>query len=378
MDNKLQQYFPVIQTKGEIMEKIENDESLRRMFYHWTEEQRKEFLDFCTGVKGVKIMYDFAGREILNPEYNPERVEELLSLLLGQKVQIVEVLPGDSTRIADEASLVVMDIVVQLGDGSIANLEIQKIGYKFPGERSACYSADLLLRQYKRIRSKKRKKFSYKDIKHVYTIVLFEKSPVAFHRFPHTYLHRFEQKSDTGLEVNLLQKYLFISLDIFRKIKHNENSKIKIENRLDAWLTFMSMDEPDAIISIIERYPDFKLMYEEAYAICQNIEEVMSMFSEELRELDRNTVQLMIDEMQEEIDEMQKEIDEMQKELNQKKRELNGISQELEQSNQELEQSKRELEQSSQQMKQKDRKLEELEQAYREVLERLSKLEERE
>lgn len=374
MDNKLQQYFPVIRTKGEIMEKIENDESLRRMFYHWTEEQRREFLDFCTGVRGIKIMYDFAGREILNPEYNPERVEELLSLLLGQKVQIVEVLPGDSTRIADEASLVVMDIVVQLGDGSIANLEIQKIGYKFPGERSACYSADLLLRQYKRIRSTKRKKFSYKDIKHVYTIVLFEKSPAAFHRFPHTYLHRFEQKSDTGLEVNLLQKYLFISLDIFRKIKHNENSKIKIENRLDAWLTFMSMDEPDAIISIIERYPDFKIMYEEAYAICRNIEEVMSMFSEELRELDRNTVQLMIDEMQEEIDEMQKE-------LNQKKRELNGISQELEKSNKELEKSNQELEkileQSRQQMKQKDRKLEELEQAYREVLERLSKLEKR-
>ncbi len=64
-------------------------------------------------------MYDFAGKEILNPEYNPERVEELLSLLLGQKVHIVEVLPGDSTRIADEASLVIMDIVVQLGDGSL-------------------------------------------------------------------------------------------------------------------------------------------------------------------------------------------------------------------------------------------------------------------
>ncbi len=31
------------------------------------------------------------------------------------------------------------------------------------------------------------------------------------------------------------------------------------------------------------------------------------MFSEELRELDRNTVQLMIDEMQEELDEARRE-----------------------------------------------------------------------
>ncbi len=30
--------------------------------------------------------------------------------------------------------------------------EMQKVGYLFPGQRSACYSADLLLRQYKRIR----------------------------------------------------------------------------------------------------------------------------------------------------------------------------------------------------------------------------------
>ena len=36
----------------------------------------------------------------------------------------------------------------------------------------------------------------------------------------------------------------------------------------------------------------------------------MGMFSEELRELDRNTVQLMIDEMQEEIDALKKEREE--------------------------------------------------------------------
>ena len=34
--------------------------------------------------------------------------------------------------------------------------------------------------------------------------------------------------------------------------------------------------------------------------MCRNTEKVMNMFSKELRELDRNTVQYMIDEMQEE------------------------------------------------------------------------------
>lgn len=228
---------------------------------------------------------------------------------------------------------------------SIANLEIQKIGYKFPGERSACYSADLLLRQYKRVRSRHKKKFVYKDIKKVYTIVLFEQSPSAFKHFPETYLHYFEQRSDTGLKIDLLQKYLFVPLDIFREIQHNRN--IRIENRLEAWLTFLCMDEPDAIISIMEKYPDFKAMYEQIYDICQNIEEVMGMFSKELRELDKNTVQLMIDEMQEE--------------LNQEKRKV--------------EQRDFELDEERQKVKQKDRELERTRQEYQKALERIAELE---
>ncbi|MDE7177826.1 MAG: hypothetical protein K2O59_08415 [Lachnospiraceae bacterium] len=44
---------------------------------------------------------------------------------------------GDFTRIADESSLLIMDIVVELEGGSIANVEMQKIGYLFPGQRSA-------------------------------------------------------------------------------------------------------------------------------------------------------------------------------------------------------------------------------------------------
>ena len=322
MKNKLQMHFPMIRTRGEIIEIIEDSERAKDMFYHWTEERRQEFLDFCTGVRGVKTMYDFVSKEVLNPEYNPERVDELLSLLLGQEVHIVEVLPNDSTRIADETSLVIMDMVVQLKDGSIANLEIQKIGYKFPGERSACYSADLLLRQYKRVRGKRKEKFAYRDIKPVYTIVLFEQSPSEFCRYPDTYLHYFEQESNTGIEIDLLQKYIFISLDIFREINHNKDGTVKINNRLEAWLAFMCMDEPEAIITIIRKYPDFKAIYEQIYNICLNIEEVMSMFSEELRELDRNTVQLMIDEMQDELDHAHQELSHAHQELDHTSRQL--------------------------------------------------------
>ena len=64
----------------------------------------------------------------------------------------------------------------------------------------------------------------------------------------------------------------------------------------------MSADEPETIEQLIKEYPQFKPMYQQIYEVCRNTEGVMGMYSEELRILDRNTVQLMIDEMQDEID----------------------------------------------------------------------------
>lgn len=58
-------------------------------------------------------------------------------MLLGQEVRILYVLPNDSTRIADESTLLITDIVVELEDSTLANLEVQKIGYLFTGQRSA-------------------------------------------------------------------------------------------------------------------------------------------------------------------------------------------------------------------------------------------------
>ena len=148
-------------------------------------------------------------------------------------------MPNDSTRIASESSLVIMDIVIELEDHSIANVEVQKLGYKFSGQRAACYSSDLL----------------------------------------------------------------------FRKILHNNG----IRNKLDAWLTFLSVDEPETIVKLITEYPQFKKYYEEIYQLCLNTEKMMNMFSKELQELDRNTVQYMIDEMQDVIDSQKETIKNMQK-----------------------------------------------------------------
>ena len=86
--------------------------------------------------------------------------------------------------------------------------------------------------------------------------------------------------------LELLQEFVFVALDIFRKNQHNKG----IRNKLDAWLAFFSIDDPEVIVDLVEKYPYFRSMYEEVYEMCRNTEKVMNMFSKELRELDRNTV----------------------------------------------------------------------------------------
>jgi len=78
----------------------------------------------------------------------------------------------------------------------------------------------------------------------------------------------------------------------------------------------------------------------------------MTMFSEELRQLDKNTVRLMIDDLQNELDQAQGMLDLTQEELDQKNEELNQKKEELDQKREELDQKNEELNQRNEELDQ--------------------------
>lgn len=86
MTSNLKQYFPAIREKKEVLADIHANKELLEKFDCWTKEQQEEFLDFCTGVRGIKMLYDSFAKESLNPEYAPERLNDFLSVML-KKVQ---------------------------------------------------------------------------------------------------------------------------------------------------------------------------------------------------------------------------------------------------------------------------------------------------
>ena len=89
------------------------------------------------------------------------------------------------------------------------------------------------------------------------------------------------------------------------------------------------MDSSEVIVELIERYPEFRAMYEHIYNICLNVEGMMEMYSEELKILDRNTVKYMVDQMQEQIDSQKELIDNQKEQLVEKEKEIQELKRKL-------------------------------------------------
>lgn len=94
---------------------------------------------------------------------------------------------------------------------------------------------------------------------------------------------------------NLLN-FIYIPLDIFKQMPHNNLTE------LEAWLYFLSSDNPGDVKRIIEKYPFFEELYKEIIEFRYRPEELIMMYSESLLIADRNTIRLMIDEAREERD----------------------------------------------------------------------------
>ena len=165
----------VQKTEEEVIFDLKKSPDDYRRFLGWDDESRRLFLAFCTGKRTLPVLYDTVFKKLMSPTAHPGRLEDCISCLLGQQVKIREVLPNEDILMDGETHMI-MDILVELTDGALVLVEIQKVPYYFPGERASCYSADLLLRQYTRVKREKGKAFSYRDLQKVYTIVFFEKS----------------------------------------------------------------------------------------------------------------------------------------------------------------------------------------------------------
>ena len=100
--------------------------------------------------------------------------------------------------------------------------------FKYASEFQGTSAADLLIRQLARAKltaKQEKRKFSYGDLKKVYTVVLIEESTAIYWKHPNEYVHRGKQTFDTGLKLDLLQEFILIPLEERRR---NEELQAKL------------------------------------------------------------------------------------------------------------------------------------------------------
>ena len=81
-----------------------------------------------------------------------------------------------------------------------------------------------------------------------------------------------------------------------------------IDTKREAWLKFLTEDDPDEIVKFVNQCPEFLPCYHDLIAFRQNPKEMINMFSDALRELDRNTERYMVEELNKEVNALKESI----------------------------------------------------------------------
>ena len=307
--------------REEVIHTLNSEAFLYPKFRKLTGELRERMIDFLSGTKTLPLTYDPFFKKLFNPDIYPDRLAGFISSILKRKVKIKGILTQEDSQLQG-TSLLIMDIIVELEDGSIANVEIQKISYLFPAQRMSCYSADLLLRQYARVKGSKGESFTYNDLKKVYTIIIFENSPPELKKeaVKDYYVHFGRTVFDSEIQMDMLQEFYLIPLDVFQKSYY---SKAKKElNELNGWLALLSTDDVSRLDELVSDYPQLEGIIADMAGYLDKPQEVVGMFSEALKILDENTVHYMMDEMQKDIDNKNELIEEL-REQNEAQRQQN-------------------------------------------------------
>ena len=108
------------------------------------------------------------------------------------------------------------------------------------------------------------------------------------------------------------------------------------------------------IIKLLEQNSEFRDIYEEIYNICRNSERMIGRFSKELEILDRNTVKLMIDELDEALGEeretLKAEKESLEAEMQEAKAEKESLETEMQRTKDEMEAERKRAEEAEKEL----------------------------
>ncbi len=96
-----------------------NEDSLCSSTYEYLKKNTEwveRYESFLKQKRTLPLLYDPFFKKIFNPIERKDRLSELVSCLMGQKVTVLKVFPNEDSQFL--GVMIIMDMVVQMSDGS--------------------------------------------------------------------------------------------------------------------------------------------------------------------------------------------------------------------------------------------------------------------
>lgn len=250
MKTKYQSLFPSILSIEAVVEKMEVEGPLRKTFSAWSAEEQMQFFEICTGICGPGKVWDSMLSHVFSKGLNQGLLNNLLESLLGIQIEKSELAALQSgVRTNDRKCLLTAFIWFSHENYGIREKKCTQMGY---------------VELYKSYEASSPNGIITSDIESEYkkyTIVLFEKCPEMFTSYEECYIHHACQQFDSGVRIEDGQELCFVMLDVFEKCLR----KMGIRDAREAWLAFLSINDPEILWNLLVEYPMLWSLYDTFY-----------------------------------------------------------------------------------------------------------------
>ncbi len=262
------------------------------------------------------MMYDEVFKKIFDFNLHPERLTSLLTSILRFDVEI-KCIENCKVVTSLQGASIIFDILVRLTDNRLVNLEVQKKPHYFSGPRMSVYTATLVMKQFNSLKGTN----DYNDLKKVYTIIIFEKTPKEFkeNNPEHKFLIHGNMKFDVDIELGMLEEIYIIALDIFAEHEYSINiDDIKGKNpeeitdeefirccdyELSIWLKLLTSRSDEEVTMLAEKYEWIEEIYLELMKFMEDPDDFMNMVYNVMAEADRVSLESENDMLRKQIEE---------------------------------------------------------------------------
>ena len=237
------------------------------------------------------LYIDVIAKTVFSADVHPDRLNFLMrGIALDDTIDVRSSAANEGFRKSIHSKGLVTDIPAWLRDGTLGDVEVQKVAQEFIFTRLEMYSSDMLLLQYSVEAGQAKKEVDYGNVNEVLVIVLMVESPKPFKEHDEIcekYIHRFLRNvSDTGLSYPTKRKMIYVQLDkCLEQYKKGENAEAE-DNRPDRLQLLLAMiadtNNPN-VVDDAKKDVMMDAIRKEAFNMSQD-KKVQGMLSQELYE----------------------------------------------------------------------------------------------